>query len=247
MPQPMPPVASPQTRDKLYLQLARLFRNKITTGEWAVGQSIPTVEELEDLHKVSRTTVRMAVHALVDEGLLETRKRGGTRVMGQPYKPPSFLLPTSWKELVAFGEQIQQTTLRTIKDSIPPIPAGFPLPGEMAPAYVHLLRVHTHGEDRFCLSELYLEQTLYAQIQPQLQRATLAQALGSHPSRIATARQHLSVAPADELIAQHLSVQLGTPLMQALRWACNPQGMIIYWAKVRFISEYVHMEMDLLK
>ena len=39
----------------------------------------------------------------------------------------------------------------------------------------------------------------------------------------------------------------GTPLMQALRWACDPGGLVIYWAKVRFISEYVHMEMDLLK
>lgn len=102
---------APQTRDKLHLQLARLFRNKIATGEWPVGCSIPTVEELEALHGVSRTTVRMAVHSLVDEGLLETRKRGGTKVMGQPYKPPSFLLPTTWQELVAFGEQIQQTTL----------------------------------------------------------------------------------------------------------------------------------------
>ena len=48
-------------------------------------------------------------------------------------------------------------------------------------------------------------------------------------------------------IAEHLGVPLGTPLMQALRWACNPQGLIVYWAKVRFISEYVHIEMDLLK
>jgi len=239
--------AAAQTRDKLHLQLARLFRNKIATGEWPVGHSIPTVEELETLHGVSRTTVRMAVHALVDEGLLETRKRGGTRVMGQPYRPPSFLLPASWQELVAFGEQIRQLTLHTAEDCVPPIPAGFPLPGELAAAYVHFLRVHTHGEARFCLSELYLEQQLYPQLQAQLERATLAQALGSDPSRIATARQYLSVVPADELIAEHLGVALGTPLMQALRWACNPQGLIVYWAKVRFISEYVHMEMDLLK
>lgn len=238
---------APQTRDKLHLQLARLFRNKIATGEWPVGCSIPTAEELEALHGVSRTTVRMAVHALVDEGLLETRKRGGTKVMGQPYKPPSFLLPTTWQELVAFGEQIQQTTLQQANDSVPPIPAGFPSPGELAPAYTYFLRVHSHDDARFCLSELYLAQDLYPKLQEQLERATLAQALGSDPSQIATARQYLSVAPADELIAEHLDVPLGTPLMQALRWACNPQGLIVYWAKVRFISEYVHMEMDLLK
>ena len=242
-----PVTPASQSRDKLHLQLARLFRNKIATGEWPVGQSIPTVQELEALHCVSRTTVRMAVHALIDEDLLETRKRGGTKVMGQPYKPPSFLLPTSWQELVAFGEQIQQTTLHQADDCVPPIPAGFPLPGKLASAYTHFLRVHSHGEARFCLSELYLEQDLYPRLQEQLERATLAQALGSDPSQIATARQYLSVAPADELIAEHLSVPLGTPLMQALRWACNPQGLIVYWAKVRFISEYVHIEMDLLK
>lgn len=242
-----PSTTTSQTRDKLHLQLARLFRNKIATGEWPVGRSIPTVEELQALHGVSRTTVRMAVHALVDEGLLETRKRGGTKVMGQPYKPPSFLLPTTWQELVAFGEQIQQATLHQAEDCVPPIPAGFPLPGALAPAYVHFLRVHSHGDVRFCLSELYLEQKLYPRLQEQLERATLAQALGNDSGQIATARQYLSVAPADELIAEHLGVPLGTPLMQALRWACNAQGLLVYWAKVRFISEYVHMEMDLLK
>ena len=238
---------APQARDKLHLQLARLFRSKIASGAWALGQSIPTVGELQELHGVSRTTVRMAVGALVEEGLLQTRKRGGTKVVGQPYKPPSFLLPTTWQELVAFGEQIQQTTLQQANDCVPPIPAGFPSPGELASAYTYFLRVHKHGDARFCLSELYLEQNLYPRLQQQLERTTLAQALGNDPAQIATARQYLSVAPADELIAEQLGVPLGTPLMQALRWACNPQGLIVYWAKVRFISEYVHIEMDLLK
>ena len=61
--------SAPQAREKLHLQLARLFRSKIAAGDWAVGQSIPTVQELEAQHNVSRTTVRMAVHALIDEGL----------------------------------------------------------------------------------------------------------------------------------------------------------------------------------
>lgn len=237
----------PQTRDKLHLQLARLFRNKIATGAWPVGQSIPTVEELEALHSVSRTTVRMAVHALVNEGLLETRKRGGTKVMGLPYKPPSFLLPCNWQQLVAFGEQIEPITLDTVHDCMPPIPAGFPQPGRLADAYVHFLRTHTYDDACFCLSELYVEQGLYPEIEVQLKDATLAQALGSSPSRIAAARQHLSVTPADELIAEHLGVPLGTALIQVLRWACNPQGVLIYWAKIRYRSEYVHIEMDMLQ
>ncbi|WP_280191245.1 GntR family transcriptional regulator [Delftia sp. PS-11] len=246
----MPPsiaAAAPQGRDKLHLQLARLFRNKIATGQWPVGSAIPTGPELEALHSVSRTTVRMALGALASEGLLRTHKRGGTRVVAMPYRPPSFLLPTSWKELVAFGAHIGQTTLHSARDCLPPIPEGFPPVGSIAPAYVSLLRVHTHDAARFCLSQLYLEQQLFPEIEAQLARSTLAVALGSDPSRIAVARQHLSVVPADELAAEHLGVALGTPMMQALRWACNAQGLLVYWARVRFLSEYVHMEMDLLK
>ena len=239
--------APQQGRDKLHLQLARLFRSKVSTGAWPVGSAIPTVQELQALHGVSRTTVRMALGALVAEGLLLTRKRGGTRVIAAPYKPPSFLLPTSWKELVAFGAHIGQITLHTGRDCLPPIPEGFPDVGRMAPAYVHLLRVYDHDAARFCLSQLYLEQELFPEIEAQLQRSSLAVALSSDPSRIAVARQHLSVAPADELAAEHPGVALGTPLMQALRWACNADGLLIYWARVRFLSEYVHMEMDLLK
>jgi GntR family transcriptional regulator len=186
-----PSASAPQGRDKLHLQLARLFRNKISTDEWSVGSAIPTVEELEALHGVSRTTVRMALGALVAEGLLLTRKRGGTRVIAAPYKPPSFLLPTSWKELLAFGAHIGQITLHTERDSLPPIPAGFPDVGRMAPAYVHLLRVYDHDAARFCLSQLYLEQQLFPEIEAQLARSSLAVALGSDPSRIAVARQHL--------------------------------------------------------
>ena len=199
--------APQQGRDKLHLQLARLFRSKVSTGAWPVGSAIPTVQELQALHGVSRTTVRMALGALVAEGLLLTRKRGGTRVIAAPYKPPSFLLPTSWKELVAFGAHIGQITLHTGRDCLPPIPEGFPDVGRMAPAYVHLLRVYDHDAARFCLSQLYLEQELFPEIEAQLQRSSLAVALSSDPSRIAVARQHLSVAPADELAAAGVDIQ----------------------------------------
>ena len=186
--------ASPsQARDKLHLQLARLFRSKIAAGAWPVGSAIPTVQELETMHGVSRTTVRMALGALVAEGLLLTRKRGGTRVIAAPYKPPSFLLPTSWKELVAFGARIAQTTLHIERDGLPPIPDGFPEVGRIAPAYVHLLRVHTHDAARFCLSQLYIEQQLFPEIEPQLAHSTLAVALGSDPSRIAVDLDLMSV------------------------------------------------------
>src|SRR5256885_7975110 len=48
--------APQQGRDKLHLQLARLFRSKVSTGAWPVGSAIPTVQELEALHRSEEHT-----------------------------------------------------------------------------------------------------------------------------------------------------------------------------------------------
>ena len=234
-------------QEKRYLQLAGLFRHKIVTGQWSVGSSIPTVEQLEALHSASRTTVRMALGSLVSEGLLRTRKRGGTQVMATPQRPPSFLLPSRWKDLVVFHSNTGYRLLASEACCLPVIPAGLAsVQGELAPAYQRLLGLHCCGDRPFCLSQMYVEQSLYERIAPQLPQLSVVEALTRGPRPLATARQRLSIAPADELIQTHLGVALGTPLLQTLRWACDRKGQIVHWAQLGFLSEYAHMEMDLL-
>jgi GntR family transcriptional regulator len=52
-----------------YIQLATLFRRRIETGYWSVGEQIPTVEELATEYGVARATIRQAMGLLEDEGL----------------------------------------------------------------------------------------------------------------------------------------------------------------------------------
>lgn len=241
------PAATRAPQEKRYLQLAGLFRNKIVTGQWAVGASIPTVEQLEVLHSASRTTVRMALGNLVAEGLLKTRKRGGTQVVAAPQRPPSFLLPSTWKDLVVFHSNTGYRMLVSDAGGLPVIPVGMTaVQGELAPAYQRLLGLHCCGDQPFCLSQMYIEQNLFSRIAPQLPQMSVVEALTRGPRPLASARQHLSIAPADELIQTHLGVPLGTPLLQTLRWACDRKGQIVHWAQLSFLSEYAHIEMDLL-
>ena len=244
---PETPAGSRPPQEKRYLQLAGLFRNKIVTGQWPVGSSIPTVEQLEALHSASRTTVRMALGSLVTEGLLKTRKRGGTQVMAAPRRPPSFLLPSTWKDLVVFHGNTGYRTLESEADCRPVIPAGLStVQGELAPSYQRLLGLHCCGDQPFCLSQMYVEQSLYARIAPQLPQLSVVEALTRGPRPLAAARQRLTIAAADEPIQTHLGVPLGTPLLQTLHWACDRKGQIVHWAQLRFLSEYAHIEMDLL-
>src|SRR5690606_32486824 len=62
----------------LYHQLKDIFMEKIQSEEWAVGNLIPTENELIEQYEVSRTTVREAINILVQEGYLQKKQGKGT-------------------------------------------------------------------------------------------------------------------------------------------------------------------------
>lgn len=66
--------------EKLYVQLYKILRRKIDSGEWAVGSLIPTEKELGKSHKVSVITVKTAMSHLVKEGFLSRMQGKGTFV-----------------------------------------------------------------------------------------------------------------------------------------------------------------------
>jgi DNA-binding GntR family transcriptional regulator len=55
-------------REKLYIQLTRIFLEEISSSRWQLGQKIPTEEELCLKHDVSKITVRQAINNLVTDG-----------------------------------------------------------------------------------------------------------------------------------------------------------------------------------
>lgn len=77
----------PRTAAPLYRDLSAFLRNEVTRGNFALGEKIPTEPELCLLRGVSRTTVRLAVQELVDEGVLDRQQGRGTFVARLP-KPP---------------------------------------------------------------------------------------------------------------------------------------------------------------
>lgn len=64
----------------LYRQIADQLRDAIFTGKLSEGTQLPTEPELQERYGTSRTTVRQALNALANEGLIETAGRRGTFV-----------------------------------------------------------------------------------------------------------------------------------------------------------------------
>ncbi|MDS1268897.1 FadR/GntR family transcriptional regulator [Lipingzhangella sp. LS1_29] len=73
------PLASTR-RTGLVDQVIAQLRAQVDSGEWAIGDRIPTESELADQLEVGRNTVREAVRALAHAGLLEIRQGAGTFV-----------------------------------------------------------------------------------------------------------------------------------------------------------------------
>jgi GntR family transcriptional regulator len=64
----------------LYVQLEQILHTRITSGEWAPNQRIPSENELNRMYGLSRMTVRGVLTKLVNDGLLLRVPGKGTYV-----------------------------------------------------------------------------------------------------------------------------------------------------------------------
>jgi GntR family transcriptional regulator len=67
-----------------YLRIATELREQIRRGEYPPGSRLPTFAKLREAHGVSEIVVRHAIAMLRGEGLVETRRGGGTIVRVRP-------------------------------------------------------------------------------------------------------------------------------------------------------------------
>ena len=67
-----------------YLVVADELRQQIQSGQYPPGARLPTMEELRRFYGVSEIVIRHAVSLLRQEGLVETRRGGGTVVRARP-------------------------------------------------------------------------------------------------------------------------------------------------------------------
>lgn len=72
-----------KNKKPIYLQLRENIRNKIEEGEYLPGTSIPSENTLAATFGINRITIRNAVDALVNEGLLKRVQGKGVYVVGQ--------------------------------------------------------------------------------------------------------------------------------------------------------------------
>jgi GntR family transcriptional regulator len=61
-----------------YVQVIEALKDRISRGEWRVGDQLPGEQALCEMFDVSRTVIRQALQSLMQEGLIVRRKGRGT-------------------------------------------------------------------------------------------------------------------------------------------------------------------------
>ena len=91
------------THSNVTEQLVQYFKDNINSGNWKVGEKIPSENQLTEILGVSRASVRTAIQYLVGVGVLESRHGKGT-----------FLLDDQVDESTGSGNKITSEDCRDI-------------------------------------------------------------------------------------------------------------------------------------
>ncbi|MBP0726827.1 GntR family transcriptional regulator [Bacillus sp. RG28] len=68
------------SRDPVYLQVVRYFKEKIATGKLKAGEEIPSRRELAGLLKINPNTAQKAYKEMEEQGLITTERNFPSRI-----------------------------------------------------------------------------------------------------------------------------------------------------------------------
>lgn len=201
----------------LYLQIKDILKQKIINNEYAVGTTIPSENELEEIFGVSRMTIRQAVNELVNEGLLKKeRGRGkGTVVL-------SSAIADKLSTVKSFTQKMQEQGLilknKQINLSIvsPTETIATALNINPNDKVLRLSRIRMVNNDIIMYSISYIPESLDLPLDAQLY-GSLYQLLTTKNIQITHAEEYIEAMLADESISQSLEISINDAVLKRTR------------------------------
>ncbi len=87
-----------------YQEIKQEILRRINDQVWPVGFTLPHEEKLAEEFNVARGTMRQALTSLVDAGLIERRRRAGTRVVNRKAHSSKLTIPLVRHEVEKLGK-----------------------------------------------------------------------------------------------------------------------------------------------
>lgn len=127
---------------------------RIRSRQWAAGMLIPGEEALAQEFGVARATVNRALTELARSGVLERKRKAGTRVAALPVRKATLDIPVIRAEVEARGE-VYGLRLLAQDTGLPPLPVAARL-GIPQMEMLHLQTLHLASGRPFVLEDRWL-------------------------------------------------------------------------------------------
>lgn len=189
---------------------------KITMGSWKPGSLIPNEVDLADTYKCARATVNRAMRELAEEGIIERRRKAGTRVRMAPVRHARFAIPIVRDEIEGQNASYRYTLVSKIKMGAPDwLRARLSLNEEEQ--VLHLICMHYANGIPFQHEDRWINLAVLPQAQAESFSKT-----GPNEWLVATipfsnAEISFSATLADQPLAEYLSCTKGDPLFTVER------------------------------
>ncbi|NRA29003.1 MAG: UTRA domain-containing protein [Parvularculaceae bacterium] len=141
--------------ERSHLFISTDIRTRITTGEWSPGALMPREIELADEYGCARATINRALQTLADEGLIERKRRAGTRILELPKQHARLEIPIIRHEVEAMGQRYHPNLLLNEERHAPDvIAANLKLRTEQR--VLHLQTLHMADDQPFAFEDRWL-------------------------------------------------------------------------------------------
>ena len=227
-----------------YIQLATLFRRRIESGQWPVGDQIPTVDDLSEECGVARATIRQAVGLLEAEGLIERFRAKGTFVKRRPQDQMWCAVETDWNGLLSSRED---ATIEVLSDTIGGPPLVHHAIGKPSNSYRRLQRRHWRIGQPFLVAEVFIDERVAKKVtQEDITSMTSLRLVAGIPGvKIVDAQQTLTISTADIEIAALLNLPLNAPVCHVSRSAVDQRGKLVLVSNGIYRGEVVRVDIKL--
>lgn len=211
-----------------YRDIKADIRARILRGEWAPGALLPGEIDLAEGYEAARSTVNRAMRELADEGLIERRRKSGSRVRSSPIRQARFDIPLVRREIEERGAAYRYALVRSEVMAAPDwlrARMGLPNGAEVR----HLVCLHFADNAPWQHEDRWINLSLL----PQARDADFS-ALGPNEWLVAQvpfseAEISISATAADAALAAHLGCAPGEPLLQierSTRWQDQPVTLV---------------------
>jgi GntR family transcriptional regulator len=232
----------------LYHQLYSLIKGFILDGSLQHGDKLPSEQELTELFKVSRITVKRAVNELAAEQLVERARGKGTHIVYK-YSPKPVQAPIIGV-LQEIDSIVKSSTATVLESALikPPQSIGTEFTLKRSDSLFHLVRTRERAGGVFGYFDSWsagVEAPESSDIFIHESRHKYFRESGMHVSHI---KQTIGAIAATPIIAMHLNIAPGAPLLSLVRRSYKQEAdheVLVDYLLALYNPELFQYQMDL--